>query len=186
MLAGHVVSTVRPSHASTVSPAGTVLACGFCAGPHTPFGNEEWGRTVRPTALRSKGWFESDVTVIVSVESRVGEYIGATPRPGAPAVAVWLPWAQVSSRLTAGAVVTKVSRNSGTSRNGWSALPSGGLLTPPDCGASDLPAVSPPLSTAACTTCASLSPRRYLAAKSPAVSARSAGLDCSPNENGMS
>ena len=35
--------SVRPSHASMVSPAGTVLAFGFCAGPQTPFGNAAAG-----------------------------------------------------------------------------------------------------------------------------------------------
>ena len=176
---------VRPSLAAIVSPAGIVLAFGFCAAPHTPLGNAAPGRAVSRTPLRSRGCASSAVMVIVRVESRVSAYIGPTPRPGAATVVVWRPAAVVTTNVSDGAVLTNVSRNSGTRRNGLSALPSGGVATPPELGAVDLPAVRPPSSTVAWTTWAAESPRRYFAANSSAFSARSAGLDCEPISNGM-
>ena len=98
---------VRPSHASIVSPAGTVLAFGFCAGPQTPFGKADADRGVSSTSLTANGWPSSEVSPMEKVVSSVAEYIGATPRPGADTVADFDPEGAVSCSASAGAVVTK-------------------------------------------------------------------------------
>ena len=85
-LSGSAVSIAMPSQASTVSPAGTVFAFGFGAGPQTPFGKAAAGRAESCTLLTSNGCASSEVSVTVSVVSSVAEYIGATPRPGAETV----------------------------------------------------------------------------------------------------
>ena len=174
--AGSWVSTVNPSQPVTVSPDGTVLASGFWAGPQMPFGKADPGRRVMVTASRSNAWPVSDVTVTVRPDVIDAAYIGATPRPGVDTDCAWDPAGLVSVSCWVGTVETKLIANSGTTRNGRAAVPSGGLATPPEPGSLDRPAVSPPLTTEACTIWASWSPRRYLRANSSALSARSAGL----------
>src|SRR6266487_2113893 len=175
-----------PSHASTVSPAGTVGAFGLGAGPHTPLGYPAAGRGDSPTPVTEKvcGGWSSLAIVSVSVESRVAEYIGATPRPGAATVVFFGPPGPARVRCSVGTVVTNVAWNSGATRNGCSLLPSGGLSCPPL--PDDLPATCEPRITVAWVTWASLSPRRYFLAKSPACSARSVGSPWSPNSKGTS
>ncbi len=67
-----------------VSPAGTSSPAGFCAGPHTPLGNAAAGRAASRTAREVEQLAVDGVNTIVSAVCRVAEYIGATPRPGAP------------------------------------------------------------------------------------------------------
>src|SRR3954465_13189038 len=143
---GSTASTTKPSQAGTVSPAGTVGASGLGAWPHTPLGKAATPRGVSTTLASEKLWASTDARVAVSEASTVALYIGATPSPGELTVADLVgPRPPASERCSAGAVDTRVMRNSGATRKGWAALPSGGLSCPLPPAA--LPATSPPLVT---------------------------------------
>src|SRR3954452_9118313 len=101
-------------------------------------------RGVSTTLASEKLWASTDARVAVSEASRGALYIGPTPSSGELRVADLVgPAPPARERCSAGAVDTRVIRNSGAPRNGWAALPSGGLSCPlpPDA----FPATSPPL-----------------------------------------
>src|SRR4051794_6113883 len=104
---------VRPSHAGTVSPAGTVGASGFGAWPHTPLGNAEGSRATSTTGVNSKSWPSTETSVAVSDASSVALYIGPTPSSGAGTDVDFDSPLPANSSCLVGAVDTRVRRNSG-------------------------------------------------------------------------